>query len=168
MNEHPATPKFSIGLSEVALGVEDVAVSLHFYQDVVGLVPEAVGEKFAFLWTGAPGLQQRIILASRTLAPIAEREESAARVPDSERSELTSLGPADFGRTHFALNVPRNQLDEAVGRLHEQGVEVFGPVEFDWMEAVTYYFLDPDGNLVEFWSPSPSKLEDPPVVAGEL
>ncbi len=33
------------------------------------------------------------------------------------------------------------------------------------MEAVSFVFLDPDGNLVEFWSPSPRKLEDPPSVA---
>jgi catechol 2,3-dioxygenase-like lactoylglutathione lyase family enzyme len=34
------------------------------------------------------------------------------------------------------------------------GVDVFGPVEFEWMNAESYYFYDPDGNLLEFWSPA--------------
>jgi catechol 2,3-dioxygenase-like lactoylglutathione lyase family enzyme len=33
-------------------------------------------------------------------------------------------------------------------------VEVFEPVELEWMNARSYYFYDPDGNLLEFWSPN--------------
>jgi hypothetical protein len=33
------------------------------------------------------------------------------------------------------------------------GVEVYGPVELDWMGARSYYFYDPDANLLELWSP---------------
>jgi catechol 2,3-dioxygenase-like lactoylglutathione lyase family enzyme len=33
-------------------------------------------------------------------------------------------------------------------------VEVFGPVELEWMNAGSYYFYDPDGNLLEFWNPN--------------
>jgi catechol 2,3-dioxygenase-like lactoylglutathione lyase family enzyme len=36
------------------------------------------------------------------------------------------------------------------------GVEVYGPEQLDWMNAESYYFYDPDGNLLEFWSPSAS------------
>jgi catechol 2,3-dioxygenase-like lactoylglutathione lyase family enzyme len=36
-----------------------------------------------------------------------------------------------------------------------EGVEVYGPVYFEWMKAKSYYFHDPDGNLLEFWSPEP-------------
>jgi len=54
---------------------------------------------------------------------------------------------------HFAFEVPRDGLDEAVERVRGAGVEVFGPVELEWMNAQAYYFYDPDGNLLEFWSP---------------
>ena len=27
-----------------------------------------------------------------------------------------------------------------------------GFASFDWMNATAYYFYDPDGNLLEFWS----------------
>ena len=37
--------------------------------------------------------------------------------------------------------------------LRVYGVEVYGPKHFEWMQAQAYYFYDPDGNLVEFWSP---------------
>lgn len=26
---------------------------------------------------------------------------------------------------------------------------------FEWMKASAYYFYDPDGNMLEFWSPDP-------------
>lgn len=40
-------------------------------------------------------------------------------------------------------------------------VEVFGPVRLDWMQATSYYFYDPDGNLLEIWSPDPDGPEAP-------
>ena len=55
---------------------------------------------------------------------------------------------------HFAFEVARDDLDGAVGRVRGAGVEVFGPVELEWMNAESYYFYDPDGNLLEFWSPN--------------
>lgn len=42
----------------------------------------------------------------------------------------------------------------------QNDTEVFGPVYFDWMEALSYYFYDPDGNLLEFWSPDPGNREE--------
>ena len=163
-----AHAKFSLGLSEVALGVEDVAASAYFYREVVGLVPELIEEKSALFWAGEPGRQQRVILLSRSLTPISERTgEASARVPDAPSVGLASLGPGDFGLTHFALEVARNRLEDAVAHVRDQGLEVYGPVRFDRMEAVTYYFQDPDGNLVEFWSPSPDSLKEPPLVVAD-
>jgi catechol 2,3-dioxygenase-like lactoylglutathione lyase family enzyme len=57
-----------------------------------------------------------------------------------------------FGRVHFAFDVPRAELDGAVARVRAAGIDVHGPVDFDWMQARSYYFYDPDGNLLEFWS----------------
>ena len=54
---------------------------------------------------------------------------------------------------HFAFEVPRDELDAAVDRVRQAGVDVYGPVDFDWMQARAYYFYDPDANLLEFWSP---------------
>ena len=52
------------------------------------------------------------------------------------------------------LGAPPGELDAAVERVRSAGVEVYGPVEFDApFDATSYYFYDPDGNLLEFFSP---------------
>ncbi len=39
--------------------------------------------------------------------------------------------------------------------MRARGLGVFGPVCLDWMQATSYYFYDPDGNLLESWSTDP-------------
>jgi catechol-2,3-dioxygenase len=56
---------------------------------------------------------------------------------------------------HFAFEVPRERLGDALAQLQRKGVAVYGPTELEWMNATSYYFYDPDGNLLEFWSPEP-------------
>ena len=51
--------------------------------------------------------------------------------------------------------MPRADLDAAVEHVRAQGVDVHGPTDFEWMRARGFYFFDPDGNLVELWSPEP-------------
>lgn len=58
-----------------------------------------------------------------------------------------------WGQVHYAFRVQRDRLEEALARVRSRGVEVHGPVWLRWMEADAYYFYDPDGNLLEFWSP---------------
>ncbi len=62
-----------------------------------------------------------------------------------------------WGNVHYAFVVPHERLEAAVEHVRGNGVEVYGPTYFDWMRATSYYFYDPDGNLLEFWSPEPGK-----------
>jgi catechol 2,3-dioxygenase-like lactoylglutathione lyase family enzyme len=129
----------SRGLSEIVLIVEDVPKAADFYEQVVGLVPEhRTGEEWAWFWAGKPGEPQRIALHKGTLL-----FEEHSPYPEGER----------FGRVHFAFDVAREDLEPALERVRSAGVEVYGPIDFDWMNAQSYYFYDPDGNLLEFWSP---------------
>jgi catechol 2,3-dioxygenase-like lactoylglutathione lyase family enzyme len=89
---------------------------------------------------GGVGDPQRIALHRGSLL-----FEEHSPLPEGER----------FGRVHFAFEIARDELDEAVERVRDAGVEVYGPMEFDWMQASSYYFYDPDANLLEFWSPDP-------------
>ena len=131
----------SRGLAELVLIVEDVPTAARFYEDVVGLAVEHVtGDEWAWFWAGKVGDPQRIALHRGSLL-----FEEHSPLPEGER----------FGRVHFAFEVARNELDDAVARVRGAGVEVYGPVEFDWMNALSYYFYDPDANLLEFWSPNP-------------
>ena len=118
------------GISEVILVVQDVARSLAFYRDVVGLpVDNASSPKFAWLWAGSPGRQERIGI---TAGPL-------------------SFGAAHVkGPQHFAFGTEDARIDEIKAALERLGIEVEGPVEFRFWNARSIYFSDPDGNRVEF------------------
>lgn len=129
----------SRGLSELVLIVGDVPKASRFYQDVVGLELEhETDDEWAWFWAGQPGDPQRIALHRGTLL-----FEEHSPFPEGHR----------FGTVHFAFEVAREELDGAVERVRSAGVDVYGPVELDWMNARSYYFYDPAGNLLEFWSP---------------
>jgi catechol-2,3-dioxygenase len=127
------------GFSEIVLVVDDVRSSARFYKDIVGLTPETdASDEWAWFWAGEPGVNQRLALHRGTLL-----FEEHSPLPEGKR----------WGQVHFAFDVARADLDDAVQRVRNAGVDVYGPVDFDWMNACAYYFYDPDGNLVEFWSP---------------
>jgi catechol 2,3-dioxygenase-like lactoylglutathione lyase family enzyme len=131
----------SRGLSELVLIVEDVPKASRFYQDVVGLeLEQEASDEWAWFWAGKVGDPQRIALHRGTLL-----FEEHSPFPEGHR----------FGTVHFAFDVAPEDLDASVERVRAAGVEVYGPVEFDWMNARSYYFYDLDGNLLEFWSPNP-------------
>jgi catechol 2,3-dioxygenase-like lactoylglutathione lyase family enzyme len=130
---------FSRGLSELVLIVSDVQRSAAFYRDVVGLVPEKEpSEEWAWFWAGEPGVRQRLAVHRGSLL-----FEEHSPLPEGER----------WGRVHFALEVPADRLEAAAEHVRKRGVEVYGPTHFDWMRSNSYYFYDPDGNLIELWSP---------------
>jgi catechol 2,3-dioxygenase-like lactoylglutathione lyase family enzyme len=130
----------SRGLAELVLIVEDVPKAADFYEQVVGLEPEhRTGEEWAWFWAGKPGEPQRVALHKGSLL-----FEEHSPFPEGHR----------FGTVHFAFDVAREDLDTAVERVRSAGVEVYGPVQFDEpFNAISYYFYDPDGNLLEFFSP---------------
>ena len=121
------------------LVVADVERSAAFYRDVVGLVPEKdPSPEWAWFWAGAPGAAQRLALRKGTLL----FEEHSPHPPGHR-----------FGQVHFALRVNHPELDAALMRLRDRSIRIHGPVALDWMRADSWYFYDPDGNLVEFWVP---------------
>lgn len=135
--------RFSQGFSEIVLIVEDVSKSAAFYRDVVGLaVSEVETEDWAWFWAGSPDSTQRLGLHRGTLL-----FEEHSPYPAGQR----------FGRIHYAFHVPRAALDSAVAHVRAHGVEVYGPTHFAWMAALSYYFYDPDGHLLEWWSPDPAE-----------
>jgi catechol-2,3-dioxygenase len=136
---------FTEELAELVLIVDDVSRSARFYKNVVGLSPEGEpDDEWAWFWAGEPGRAQRLALHKGRLL-----FEEESPLPDGER----------WGRVHYAFRVPRTKLEEATNHVREKGHEVYGPVYLDWMEALSYYFYDPDGNLLEFWSPDLSPTE---------
>ena len=128
------------GLCELVLVVENVPRTARFYREIVGLIPELpADDDWAWFWSGEPERSPRFALRNGPLM----FEEHSPR-PPSER----------WGRVHFALTVLRPALGEAVARVAAH-TDVYGPIPLEWMHATSYYFYDPEGNLVELWSPDP-------------
>ena len=118
------------GISELILVVSSVARSVEFYRDVVGLIPDNLSHPtFAWFWAGSPGAQQRIGITEKPLSFGAEHVK---------------------GPHHFAFGIHRARIAELKKALESKGLEVEGPVEFKFWNALSIYFSDPDDNRVEF------------------
>ena len=123
------------GLFETHLTVRDVARSVGFYRDVVGLplaldLPE---RDAAFMWVGEAGRGSMLGLWG---------------IGSSVNSMVL----------HIAFDTGLDDVLAAPGRLREDGVtplSFFGeeseePDVLGWMPAAAVYFEDPDGHLLEY------------------
>ncbi len=129
---------FSTGLSEIVLIVEDVERSKAFYRDVVGLQLRTESEDWAWFWTGEEGASANLAVHKGRLL----MQEHSPHGPNPK-----------WGSVHYAFRVSPEKLEAAVAHVRSHGVEVYGPTYFEWMRAESYYFYDPDGNLLEWWAP---------------
>ncbi|WP_246358933.1 hypothetical protein [Paenibacillus phytorum] len=61
---------------------------------------------------------------------------------------------------HFAFNIALEDMGRAISNLNNYGIDTFDflkdgtykPFVFGWMPAVSIYFKDPDGHVVEYIS----------------
>lgn len=121
---------------ETHLHVKDLERAVDFYQNKLGLklarkLPE---RKVAFFWVG------------------------------EDRQQMLGLWEvpafASIQLNHFAFEVELNFLKKSKTWLEERGIEVIGsqgkgnqePIVQSWMPAASVYFLDYDGNKLEFIS----------------
>ncbi len=94
------------------------------------------------------GLAEIVLIVKDVQAAARFYRDIVGLVPQTDADE-------QWGQVHYAFHVPRERLADAVQHVRGKGVDVFGPISFEWMKASAYYFYDPDGNMLEFWSPDP-------------
>jgi lactoylglutathione lyase len=122
------------GVYETHLPVADLARSVAFYRDIIGLTParEIAARNVAFFWVGGK--------ATGMLG-------------------LWGVGSGPLRMVqHFAFRMGLDALIAAVDRLRDLGVTPLGfsgepvqePVVIGWMPAASIYFSDPDGHSIEF------------------
>jgi lactoylglutathione lyase len=133
------------GLFESHLTVSDLDRSVEFYRDVLQLPLARIfpDRRVAFFWVGAPGQAMLGIWEAGT-------------------------GPQRLS-LHLAFEVSVEGVLASVEALVQAGITPLDiaarptqePVVLAWMPAVTVYFHDPDGNLLEFLAmlPHPPRPE---------
>lgn len=130
----PATVVDVQDLFESHLTVTDLTRAIHFYERVLGLrlAHVASSGQAAFFWIGSAGTA---MLGVWTAGAAPQR--------------ITS---------HTAFRVTLDAVIDAPARLRAAGVVALDfdgqpadePVVLGWMPAASVYFLDPDGNLLEY------------------
>ena len=113
-------------LNHVALHVQDVVVSVHFYQDILGFPPM---NRPAFNFSGAwfrLGTYQELHLIGNRTNPV----------------------HSDKRGTHFALKC--KSIEQVEGHLKEKKVDYIGPSNRpDGIQQI--FIKDPDGHYIEFF-----------------
>ena len=128
---------------ELVLRVKDASVAAKFYREVVGLEQmHDPDQGWASFWAGDKKDNRWLGLTEGALF----FEEHSPR-PEGQR----------FGPVHYAFKLRDSQKEASLQRLKSNGVPVYGPHvwESGRMEGASYYFYDPDDNLLEFWFPKP-------------
>lgn len=148
LKERPAMPKRAVfattmGLFEMVLEVDDLALSERFYRDLIGLpVVERWGDDRPAVWL--------------TLG----REAFLGLWPVETGGAKAIHGGRGGAHVHYALRVPHGTLDRMRQRLEDHGLGV-EHVEFRPGDRAIYVD-DPDGNVLELtervtlWDGSPA------------
>jgi catechol-2,3-dioxygenase len=137
MTEHPKAVASISGLAEVVLNVHDMAASLAFYRDLLGLTVISPPERTnpVFLQAGAANADLPALVV-------------LVQLPGE---------PAQFTppRTlhHLALAIPAASFDGTMAALTERGCSV-RTGQHPVLPSRTMYVDDPDGNEVELIAPA--------------
>jgi lactoylglutathione lyase len=121
------------GIYETHLPVADLARSVAFYRDILGLelAAEFPERGVAFFWAGGKSTGMLGLWASGN-------------------------GPLAM-RLHFAFRTSGDRVAAAPGLLRQKGIAPLGfhgepvtePVVIGWVPALSLYFKDPDGHMLE-------------------
>ena len=126
------------GLGEVSIRVKNLDTMQKFYEEVVGLEVLRREESFVFfrIAEGYSGHLQILALFDAT---------------NRMYLEPKSLELSREGTTlhHIALNVALEDFELEKKRLKGLGLKVNATVH-KWLHVRSIYFLDPEGNLLEF------------------
>ena len=118
-------------LDHFALYVRDLAASEQFYTQVLGMrLVDRLGD---MTLVECAGINLGLILR-----------------PEMAPAERTAIGDP-LARAHHAFLVDAAGFAEAQTKLEESGAPTHGPVS--WGDHECFYFLDPDGNLLEIVTP---------------
>lgn len=149
------------GVNHLALVCSDMARTVEFYRDVLGLpltmtieLPDGMGQHFFFDMGGGSQLAFFWFPGSPAREP---GKTAPAALPG-----LGDITTAIASMNHVAFDVAPDRIDECARMLRKRGIECIGPVNHDdspqgWAMELhdgvfmrSVYFFDPDGLSLEF------------------
>ncbi|KUM38781.1 VOC family protein [Pseudomonas sp. EpS/L25] len=122
---------------ETALYVADLARARQFYEETLGLVPMFIDGRLAAYAVGAS-----VLLLFQRGSTEQGGELPGGRIPPHGAS----------GRQHLALAITAAELDAWVAHLEVAGIAIEERTQWP-RGAVSLYFRDPDGHLLELATP---------------
>jgi lactoylglutathione lyase len=135
------------GLAEVSIRVHDYDAMRRFYEEVIGLevlreIDEG-GGRAVFFRLGTGELAHNLALFEESMTGWAVPGKAPAVDPDR-----TTLH-------HIAFDIALEAYETEQQRIAALGIELIKSRAVVWMKAHTFYFLDPEGNLIEYKSHDP-------------
>jgi catechol 2,3-dioxygenase-like lactoylglutathione lyase family enzyme len=150
--ESPKHPLGMTGIDHVALSVNDPERAVDFYTEVLGgTVYYATG--FSDEERAANWIPHTFVHVGKTLIQVG--------VPNDRKSypdpESRSYWP------HWSFGASPEVLDRMAEQLTSHGIPYSGPRSHPGTDAVSLYFIDPDGNKLEIctWEPYPLEKTEP-------
>ncbi|MBT3343838.1 MAG: glyoxalase [Gemmatimonadetes bacterium] len=124
----------TIGVTETALYVDDLARSATFYESALGFkVASQHGER---LWA-LDVTEHQVLLLFKKGASVQDTVTPTGVIPATDGD----------GSLHVAFGIPAGELDTWRQRLTESGVEI---IDKSWPEGgESLYFRDPDSHVIE-------------------
>ena|SRR5436309_2390206 len=111
-------------------------------------------ERAERFYTELLGMQRVMRLPDQTLLRVGDQNIGLMVGKNLPALDLTVL-ENPLGKSHHAFQVEDPEFDGARAALEAAGVPVSKPV--DWGDHRCFYFLDPDGNLLEIVTPPPGR-----------
>jgi catechol 2,3-dioxygenase-like lactoylglutathione lyase family enzyme len=123
---------------ETCLYINDMERSRQFYEGILGLEPHFADERMTGYQVGDAMLL--LFIAGGTLDPV--------------DMPFGTIPPHDAkGPMHFAFSIGAGSEQAWISHLEESAVAVESTVSWPDSQAVSVYFRDPDGHLVELATP---------------
>jgi glyoxylase I family protein len=129
------------GLYHIGIPVNDVERAVKFYTEVLGM-------KVALLNRDdmGDGLKRADLRSGDDMIVLFQRP---------KRIEKDAL--AEDGATHHAFVVDREDFELAKEKMKEWGVKIHAVPSVDRPSGSGFYFFDPDGNLLQLYTPPKGK-----------